>query len=56
MAAALRGLALAAAAKVSKRVARRAANGLASLDLRYKFVGKGLPKNYQVVAAKPDTV
>ncbi len=52
----VRGLALAAAAKVSKRVAGRAANGLASLDLRYKFVGKGLPKNYQVVATKPDTV
>jgi SAM-dependent methyltransferase len=48
----LRGLALAAGAKLSKRAARRAATGLASLDLRYKIVGKGLPKNYQVVARK----
>jgi SAM-dependent methyltransferase len=48
----LRGVALACGAKLSKRAARHAANGLASLDLRYKFVDKGLPKNYQVVAAK----
>ena len=48
----LRGLALATTAKLSKRAARRAADGLASLDLRYKIVGKGLPKNYQVVARK----
>ena len=52
----LRGLALAAGAKLTRRAARRAANGLAELDLRHKFVGKGLPKNYQVVAVKPDTV
>jgi SAM-dependent methyltransferase len=52
----LRGLALACGAKLSKRAARHAANGLASLDLRHKFVGKGLPKNYQVVATKADTV
>jgi SAM-dependent methyltransferase len=52
----LRGLALASTAKVSKRVARRASLALASLDLRYKLVGKGLPKNYQAVARKPDTV
>jgi SAM-dependent methyltransferase len=51
----LRGLALASTAKVSKRVARRASLALANLDLRYKLVGKGLPKNYQAVARKPDT-
>jgi SAM-dependent methyltransferase len=48
----LRGHALAAGAKLSKRAARRASTRLASLDLRYKIVGKGLPKNYQVVARK----
>jgi SAM-dependent methyltransferase len=48
----LKGLTLAFAAKVSKRAARRAADGLAELDLKYKFVGKGLPKNYQVLARK----
>jgi SAM-dependent methyltransferase len=48
----LRGLALASAAKLSKRAAGRVAGGLAKLDLRYKFVGKGLPKNYQAVARK----
>jgi SAM-dependent methyltransferase len=48
----LRGLALAGGAKLGKRAARVAANGLASLDLRYKFVDAGLPKNYQVIAAK----
>ncbi len=48
----LGGLALAVTAKLSKRAARRAADGLARLDLRYKLVGKGLPKNYQVVARK----
>jgi SAM-dependent methyltransferase len=48
----LTGLTLASAAKLSKRAGRRAADGLAKLDLRYKFVGKGLPKNYQVVARK----
>jgi SAM-dependent methyltransferase len=52
----MRGLALASTAKVSKRIARRASLALASLDLRYKLVGKGLPKNYQAVARKPDTV
>jgi hypothetical protein len=45
---------LASAAKVAKRAGRLAADGLADLDLRYKFVGKGLPKNYQVVARRPD--
>ena len=52
----LRGTVLACGAKLTRRAARRAANGLASLDLRYKFVASGLPKNYQVVAVKPDTV
>ena len=47
-----RGHALALTAKLSRRAARRVANGLASLDLRYKLVGKGLPKNYQVVATR----
>jgi SAM-dependent methyltransferase len=48
----LAGLALALLAKVAKRAGRRAADGLAALDLRYKFTAKGLPKNYQVVARK----
>src|SRR4051794_28234668 len=46
------GLALALAARGVRRAGRRAADGLAVLDLRYKFVDKGLPKNYQVVARK----
>ena len=33
--------------------AKRAADALAKLDLDYKFVGRGLPKNYAVVARKP---
>jgi SAM-dependent methyltransferase len=48
----LRGRALALVAKASKRIGRRVASGLSALDLRHKFVGKGLPKNYQVVARK----
>lgn len=48
----VRGLALAFAAKLSKRAGRHVADGLARLDLSYKLVGKGLPKNYQVVARK----
>jgi ubiquinone/menaquinone biosynthesis C-methylase UbiE len=48
----LAGLALALVAKGAKRAGRRAADGLAALDLKYKFIGKGLPKNYQVVARK----
>jgi hypothetical protein len=48
----LRGTALACAAKASKRAGRRIADRLADLDLRHKFTGKGLPKNYQVVATK----
>ena len=49
----IRGLALASAAKVSRRAGRHLADGLATLDLRYKIVGRGLPKNYQVVATRP---
>jgi SAM-dependent methyltransferase len=46
------GLALALAAALSRRAARHAADALATLDLKYKFVAKGLPKNYQAVAKK----
>jgi SAM-dependent methyltransferase len=48
----LSGLGLALAARACKRAGHRAADGLAKLDLRYKLVGRGLPKNYQVVARK----
>ena len=48
----LTGLTLASVAKIAKHAGRLAADGLAKLDLRYKFVGKGLPKNYQVVARR----
>ncbi len=48
----LSGLALALTAKAAKRAGRRAADRLATLDLNHKFVGDGLPKNYQVVARK----
>jgi SAM-dependent methyltransferase len=48
----LTGLALALAAKLSKRAGGRAATTLAKLDLSYKVVGSGMPKNYQVVARK----
>jgi SAM-dependent methyltransferase len=47
-----RGLLLALAAKVAVRGGRRAADVLARLDLRFKVVGRGLPKNYQVVARR----
>jgi SAM-dependent methyltransferase len=47
-----RGLALALGARVARRAGRHAADGLARLDLRFKLVGSGLPKNYQVVARK----
>src|SRR5215218_10389451 len=46
------GAALALAAKLSRRAGARAADALAKLDLKYKVVGPGLPKNYQVVARK----
>jgi SAM-dependent methyltransferase len=48
-----RGTAFALGAKVAKRLAGPAADLLARLDLRYKFVEAGTPKNYQVVAVKP---
>ena len=47
-----RGLALALGAKLARRAAARAADGFAALDLRHKFVAKGLPKNYQVIATR----
>jgi SAM-dependent methyltransferase len=47
-----KGLALALGAKAARRGGAHAAQGLAALDLRYKFVGKGLPKNYQVIATR----
>ncbi len=47
------GLALATTAKAAKAAARRAADALAKLDLRYTIVGKGMPKNYTVVARRP---
>jgi len=48
----VRGTTLALAAKASRRMGARLADALAALDLRFKFVGRGLPKNYQVVATK----
>lgn len=48
----VKGVALAGAAKLARRGAGRAANALAKLDLDYKFVDRGLPKNYQVIARK----
>jgi SAM-dependent methyltransferase len=48
----VRGLALALAAKGAKRLARPAADRLAKLDVEYRFVGRGLPKNYCVVARR----
>jgi SAM-dependent methyltransferase len=48
----LAGLALALIAKAAKLAGRRVADRLATLDLKHKFVGNGLPKNYQVVARK----
>jgi SAM-dependent methyltransferase len=47
-----RGLVLALAAKLVVRAGGRAADVLARLDLRFKIVGRGLPKNYQVVARR----
>jgi SAM-dependent methyltransferase len=49
----LRGWALASAAKLARRAGARAADALATLDLKHKIVGRGMPKNYQVVARKP---
>ena len=36
----------------SRRIGHHAADALAKLDLKYKLVGKGLPKNYQAVAKR----
>jgi SAM-dependent methyltransferase len=48
----VKGMALASAARVLRRLGRHAADALATLDLKYKLVGKGLPKNYQAVAKR----
>jgi SAM-dependent methyltransferase len=48
----VRGAALALCAKVARRAGRRLADRLAALDLQHKFVDRGLPKNYQVIARK----
>jgi len=48
----VRGAALALGAKAARRASGRAAVALSALDLRFKFTGKGLPKNYQVVATR----
>ena len=48
-----RGTALALGAKAAKKLGRPVADLLARLDLRYKFVESGHPKNYQVVGEKP---
>ena len=48
-----KGSAMAMTARIAKVGARHAADALAKLDLEYKFVGRGLPKNYAVVARKP---
>lgn len=48
-----RGTALALGARAAKRLGGPAADLLARLDVRYKFVDRGMPKNYQVVACKP---
>jgi SAM-dependent methyltransferase len=48
-----RGTALAAAARVARKAAPRAADVLAGLDERHKVVDAGMPKNHTVVARKP---
>ena len=48
----VRGTALAAGAKAATRIGPHVADALAKLDLKYKFAGKGLPKNYQAVARR----
>jgi SAM-dependent methyltransferase len=47
----LEGAALSLAARAARPVARRAADGLARLELRHKLL-VGLPKNHQVVATR----
>ena len=46
------GIVLALTARACRGAGRRVARGLAVLDLKYKIVGRGLPKNYQVIARK----
>jgi SAM-dependent methyltransferase len=46
------GLALATVAKLTKRAGPRVADALSRLDVKYRFVGPGLPKNYRVVARR----
>jgi SAM-dependent methyltransferase len=48
----LEGRVLALAAGATKRAARHATEGLAKLDARHKIVGRGMPKNYWVIASK----
>ena len=48
----LEGRVLALAARATKRAARHATEGLAKLDARHKIVGRGMPKNYWVIASK----
>ncbi len=47
-----RGLGMALAAILVRHAGRRAADRLADLDLRYRLVRHGLPKNYRAVAVK----
>jgi SAM-dependent methyltransferase len=49
-----KGLALALAARLARRLARPVAERLARLDVSYKHAGRGLPKNYQVIARKSE--
>jgi ubiquinone/menaquinone biosynthesis C-methylase UbiE len=47
-----RGLGMALAAILARHAGRRAADRLADLDLRYRLVRHGMPKNYRAVAVK----
>ena len=48
----VKGRAAGLGARVARRLGRHAADWLADLDRRHKFVRKGLPKNYQVIARR----
>ena len=48
-----RGAALAGTAKLARRMSAFAADRLPALDLKYRVVGSGMPKNYRVIARKP---
>jgi len=50
------GMAMAVAAKAARRAGGRLADVLSDLDLRYRLVGKGMPKNWKAIARKPDAV